>query len=850
MSFRTTYILFGLLGVMLVALLIALFKGEAKEPGPYLLAGFNDEKGSAKVEEIDKVEIDRSRPESKAGRIVLERVGEDRWTVNGRRAARGAVEDLLRQLRAARREKVQATEKLSEWGLEPPAAVVKLYREDGPPIELRLGDESPGADPIVYALDPSRPKDPTAVRRFSVDRLLAAAKSFRDPTLIHSAPTDVQSVQLSEPGKPTVALSKGKGGDWEYTKPFSGDAYLSGAGVAAEGKPPADVRGLLTDLTNMRVDYDEGRADDFVADDVSDADLVKYGLRAAKEGDKLDLLEVTVGLADGKSVTLLVNVAKEAEEKKEEKKDDKDKQPPEPKTLKYYCMRKGERSVYRVAVRAVTPLRKLLDEPEAMRDRHLVRRQEADKEPDVVRVTRVLGDGKKQEIDFFRAGPFGPWRMFVGDKEEKLDQSALLPPAGLLSTLTADKLIDGFVDDLSKLSPEEKKSLDAPDYVIELWTDGIAPDKPAEKKEEKKDDKKDEKKEDKKDEKKRPQIKEPGKPTVKVSIGKKAGSLVLAKREAGGKTLVARVKDVVLERVSDGPIAFLDKSLPRFDEVPSAKTVLVTGLLVKRDDGVVYEMKRDKEESPWKLVQPKSSEGKDAVASAVRVAVSALNNLHAEKLITDRADDLKTYGLDRPTARAEVTFKKDGKDEAWVYEFGKDYDAGTRYAKIAGKPLVFTVLKADLTPLFGREFRDLTLVKFDPSKARSLKLVGWKVPVTLELEKKDGKWVNKQSGGQAPEPDKVTAFLGQLANLQGTRIVSDKPDAAQEFATAKGGLQVEVTVEGEAKPVKLFVGKSDADGTLVTTDPEAGTVYAVSKSIFEGPDGKGLKNDVSYFFGR
>src|SRR5262249_30071356 len=152
----------------------------------------------------------------------------------------------------------------------------------------------------------------------------------------------------------------------------------------------------LNALTGLHVDYAEGRADDYVTDAATDADLVKYGLKA-KDGDKLDLLRINVGLLDGKSVTLLVNVGKEAEEKKDDKKDekkddkDKEKDKPEPKAPKYYCMREGEKSVFRVAVRAVQPIRKLVEEPDALRDRHLVRVEE-NKKPDVIRVTRALAD--------------------------------------------------------------------------------------------------------------------------------------------------------------------------------------------------------------------------------------------------------------------------------------------------------------------------------------------------------------------------------------------------------------------------------------------------------------------------
>src|SRR5262249_37418062 len=161
------------------------------------------------------------------------------------------------------------------------------------------------------------------------------------------------------------------------------------------------------------------------------------------------------------------------------------------------------------------------------------------------------------------------------------------------------------------------------------------------------------------------------------------------------------------------------------------------------------------------------------------------------------------------------------------------------YARIQEQPLVFTVLKAEVSRIIGRELRDLAVLKFDSTKATGLKLRGWKVPITLELEKKDGKWVNKQDAASDIDSGKVATFLAQLSGLRADRIVSDRPDLEkQEFdANAKkGDLHIEVTFEGEQKPVKLYVGKTEGDGTLVTTDLKAGTVYSVRRALFDGAD--------------
>ena len=58
-----------------------------------------------------------------------------------------------------------------------------------------------------------------------------------------------------------------------------------------------------------------------------------------------------------------------------------------------------------------------------------------------------------------------------------------------------------------------------------------------------------------------------------------------------------------------------------------------------------------KEDGKWKMVEPKQLPADQDAAGAMQ---STLNSLSSEKLIEDKATDLKPYGLDRPTLDIQI----------------------------------------------------------------------------------------------------------------------------------------------------------------------------------------------------
>jgi hypothetical protein len=834
MNFKTTYTLFGILAVLFVILGVAVYM----EPTPsdatsYVLPSVHKPDAGLKADDVDRVEIQRNRPEAQT--IVFSRDPDGKgWHIgdsSGLRADTFAVTGLVRDVLEARRDTTaDAPTSLKEYGLDPPAEVITLKKGDRE-VRVNVGETSPGTEnQVVYLTSSDNPKEGVAVKKAELGSVFKPLNDFRDRTLLGSSEADLRAVKISEAKKPTVALAREEDGPWKYTEPPYGATEMEGdtvVGGAQPDKAPSGVRPLLNDLTQLRVDSPA----DFVADNVTDQDLGKYNLDPAKDPVLRIEVEKTVGTKEDKKPpqkpALLVGVGKAVDGK-------------------YYARLDGERSVVKVPTREVDPLRKLLDDPGALRDRNLVRFEGA-RTPDAVDVKGPAGS-----FELLKADPTRPWELYRGDTAAKADDKAV---HALITDLTQKNAVRAFPADAAGLG------LEKPTAVVSLWVEGIAKDDPKEeKKEEKKDEKKDEKPadKDKKGDKKeapkpaRPKLKDPQKPAVRISFGAVENNLVAAKREAGGETTLVKVPASILDHLKTGPLDYLDRTLPRFSEADPAKDA--TRLVLARD-GVTTELAKDPKvsspEGAWKFEKPADLAGRTADAASVDRILRTLNALRATKLVSEKAEPEvvdREFGLKTPSLKATVTVTKDGKPAAYEYDFGKEVEKVRVYARQGVRPnLVFEAEKVDLTPL-TKDLQDPTVFRFDAAKAKGVKLTGWKdvagTPVPLEFERKDATtWAAKTPKGYNVSSEKVNRLVSELSSLRAVKFAgkaTPKDKETDALSPDKGGLAIEVTVEGEKEPYVLTVGNLDADKAayFATANRLGDSLFTVRKDAFEKPKEK------------
>jgi hypothetical protein len=818
-NFRTTYILFGVfLGVILIFGLV-LWLGPTKAADQtYVFPTLHNEAEPVAAKDIDAVTVVHTTP--KSGKLAFNHDQDtERWSMieplalQEHRTDRFAVDRLVQEVMDAKLDpKADVDNDLKKWGLDSPAATVTL-RKGNKEWTLSLGkkvETTGGQTSTVYVTSSDRPKQVMAVRLSSLDSCFKGVNEYRSKELLADNAGEIQSVTLLDGKHEPVILQKDTGNKWKIAQPNYGEADYDGepAGEAPGGKSSTGVRSLLDILAALRVQYKSDSDSDFVSEDTRA--LEQYGLGGGYKPGQLRIqVKRTLGGGFGadkkeKTIDEVLVFGKKADDKGD----------------KYYAMLEDEKYVVKVAAN-LKPLEEVLDNPAKLRSRDLVHVDSS--HVDVVGVKNGSGS-----FEMMKPPEGFQWKLYrEGQPPHTADE---VDVRGLVDALTARRLIKEFPD---PKADDKTLGFDQPTAVVSLWTDGI---KKEEKKEEKPEDKKDsgkaekkdsaraekkeEKKEEKKDENAKPKLKSE-QPNVKLTFGKhdRDKGLVYVRREGTGDdatAAVAAVSDALLDKVTQGPLAYLDKNLPSFMGEPTRITL--------ERNGQTYELEKEKDKKEWKITQPKDWAGRAANQTTVRDIESQLQVLRAEKLVSEKptAEQEQQYGLKSPRARVTVTVPgADNKPEEHTYLFGdevKDARGNVTgvYAREAKNDLVFTLPRHVLDTL-QEELRDPVVFKFDAAKAKGLKITGWNNVLggsaTLELEKTGGTWMIKSAPTKFTlDQNKVEDFVRDLSRLRADRFLDPKGEPKPEKMDVKDdALQVEVIVEGEAQPFALTVGGEAPD---------------------------------------
>ncbi len=218
----------------------------------------------------------------------------------------------------------------------------------------------------------------------------------------------------------------------------------------------------------------------------------------------------------------------------------------------------------------------------------------------------------------------------------------------------------------------------------------------------------------------------------------------------------------------------------------------VKKLSVSRDGGPPVELERDGDK--WKISKPNPYPADD---TQVREALSTLVNAKASDFVADAPSSVRQYGLEKPHVAAVITLKT-GEQQSLLFGFkqseqGKDgifVRRGERAPVYAVPAYVMSALnKSEL------DFRDRTIISFDPSAVGSIKVKNASGDFTL-TRSSGGKWQVVEAGKTSDaDVAVVERTLSQLRALKGNSIVADPMPSAQPF-----GLDipaVEITLVGK-----------------------------------------------------
>lgn len=837
MNFKTTYVLFGVLLVVLGGFLLSqLLVKPPREESEYLLPTLHDAKIEAN--DITTVEIKSLATKYPAEKLVFVRWDRGWQAQMGNvRADRAAVDqivtDVMNAAQTPEEKGADVTGDLKKFGLEPPAVLVTLRKGSDREWRLNVGDTSPGKeDAVLYLSSSDRPKEVIAMRRSKLGSLFtkdtsaepgkkpaAGQADYRLKTLVDLRSRELLAegiinlsdlatqVALRAAKDPAVLLEKRDQGRWRFLEPKLGPADFEGdAALAGPGKPPAGVRDLLRDLGDLKVSSTEssgkpgadelGGRPEFVKDNVEDMGL--YGLRDDRPATlKIELRRAADGQSDQKeSVQEVLLIGNKIGER-------------------YYARLGSEASVVKVSAAKLEPVLLAARDPGSLRSHELV-------DLEVPKIDAIDIKNANGLTRLRRPLP-GTWRLASDGGQER--NADLQSAQDLLNALTARRLVQSF----PKPAPDPEFGFDHPAATVSLWADGLdngntgnQTTKPA------------------------PvpglKLKDEQHPAIRLFFGKKEGQSVYVRSASGSDQSVVTVPVSLLDRLIQAPVAYLDRTLPLFPE--SAE---VTRLVVDRN-GESFELHRGVKDTKgadvWKFQKPADLAGRPADAQNVDRMIRELRGLTAEKLIAEdpAAPQLHGFGLEPPQAKVILTVRTGDKQTAdHMYLFGRETDDKTgAYAKQGERRIVF-VVRPQVVEILRAELQDSTVFQFEPDKVRDLKMTGWRkavgFDVTLQVQRQGaGGWTVKQPGGFELDQTRAESLIRTLSSLRPERFVVRRSGPRPEFKLdAKDrSLQIEIMLEGEKAPLTLTIGDFDAKakGSYAESSTRKGDVFLLPEEPF------------------
>lgn len=203
-----------------------------------------------------------------------------------------------------------------------------------------------------------------------------------------------------------------------------------------------------------------------------------------------------------------------------------------------------------------------------------------------------------------------------------------------------------------------------------------------------------------------------------------------------------------------------------------------------------------RQDDRWAIERPKAYAA-DQVT--VRSYLSSLRSLRAVDFASDQPADLHAYGLDAPRLKVSLSLGKDRAQKDLL--IGNENDNKQVYLQGSGQPTVYLVSDWALRDLDKGvpDFRDKTLLSFDPDKVLSLE-VARKDGGHFKLVRNDKQWRLEGAGESPISQTALIQYVNDLRALVGFEIAADDPRDLAPFGLAEPVFKVTVVGEGD-KPV-------------------------------------------------
>jgi hypothetical protein len=215
--------------------------------------------------------------------------------------------------------------------------------------------------------------------------------------------------------------------------------------------------------------------------------------------------------------------------------------------------------------------------------------------------------------------------------------------------------------------------------------------------------------------------------------------------------------------------------------------------------------------------------------------LGALSSLNSERVVEDKATDLKQYGLDPPRFQLDIAEKNNKLQELLI---GDDTPTGgAAYAMLASDPRVFAVASYTKTSVDKslNDLRDKRLLTVSPDKLSRIELIRKGQDIEFGRNHGQDEWQILKPKPLRANPSQVSELARKLTDAKMDLAGDDIKEAASAFAhgtplatarvTDESGtqeLQVRKREKGKTQAVETYYAKSSAVDGIYKIDSDLG----------------------------
>lgn len=237
-----------------------------------------------------------------------------------------------------------------------------------------------------------------------------------------------------------------------------------------------------------------------------------------------------------------------------------------------------------------------------------------------------------------------------------------------------------------------------------------------------------------------------------------------------------------------------------------------------------------KESAVWKIKEPVEA---DVDEDTIAIWLDYVAKLQKERIITEKAEDIKDFGLDTPFLSLQIMTNN---SDVFTVQLGDKIQTGSMfYSKLMHEDTVFLIAEYNKNGINKtvHELRDKKIFHFENKNVNGVK-VATKAGRTYLVEKKEGKWQIVTPKKLQVDENTIISLLQKIRIAKIKKFVAEKADNLSPYGLENPVAEITLLVGKNKKPYIITLGKENTEekGVYAKTASK-NKIFLLKKEFFE-----------------